>query len=134
MSFCAYFTFSLFAALYDPAGTLVKNEYCCLGSGCFFRPFFRRYLEEPAYGMWAHADALPPSRLVGAFRPTTPVNPSEAVVELLQLESSIVVQAHLHVSKETSCARRGCMAKNTSELHSFGSLMVRPLSEQKTKT
>jgi len=40
--------------------------------GDFSGRFFRRYLEEPAYGSWAHADALPPSRLAGGCGPLVP--------------------------------------------------------------
>jgi len=36
--------------------------------GDFLDRFFRRYLEEPAYAMWAQAHL----RLAGACRPSTP--------------------------------------------------------------
>jgi hypothetical protein len=44
----------------------------------FLPSILRRYLEEPAYGMWAHAAALPPSRLASGCRPLDPCKGKKA--------------------------------------------------------
>ena len=57
-------------------------------------PFLRHYPRQPAYATWAQG----PSRLAGAFRPSTPAKPSEVAAESQQSESLTAVSAHLQVS------------------------------------
>ena len=113
-SFISFFSF--FVSIQDRAGSIVKNHAL---RGQFLPSILRRYFGEPAYGMGAHADALPPSRLAGGVAPTTPEKPSKAAGKIQQPQSSICWTAHLPVSAG-NCVRS---AKLKTKIH-IGRAMI----------
>jgi uncharacterized protein (DUF1778 family) len=70
----------------------------------FYFAFSRRYLQEPAYVSWAHADARSPSRLASGSAPSNPGKSPKAKRRKNMKTAARVLWLKLRVSREEKAA------------------------------